>query len=53
MCFFYGHGSVLFHGLKGAGGTHIQDGIHFLKEPIKRGLVLQISNSISPAEGAA
>ena len=43
---------MLLHGLKGVGGTHIQDGIHFLKEPVNRGLVLQISDSISPTEGA-
>ena len=34
---------MLLHGLRGA-GTHIQEGIQFLKEPMKRGLILQISN---------
>ena len=52
MCFLYDHRTALLHGLKGAGGTFIQDGLHFLKEPIKRGLVLQISDSISSTEGA-
>ena len=40
MCFLYGRGFVLLHGLKGAEGNLIQDGVHFLKEPVKRGLVL-------------
>ena len=51
MCFLYGQRSVLLQGLRGAGGTLIQDGVHFLKEPVKRGLVLQIFESISFAEG--
>ena len=42
MCFSYSQEFVLLHGLKGA-GTHIQDGSQFLKEPKKRGLVLQIA----------
>lgn len=53
MCFLYGQGSLLLHGLKGAEGNLIQDGVHFLKEPVKRGLVLQISDSTQTAEGAA
>ena len=53
MCFLYGQGSVLLHGLKGAEGNLIQDGVHFLKEPIKRGLVLQIFCSTQTVEGAA
>ena len=53
MCFLYGQGSVLLHGLKGAEGNLIQDGVHFLKEPVKRGLVLQISNSTKTVKGVA
>ncbi|KAF3950630.1 hypothetical protein CMV_023641 [Castanea mollissima] len=34
----------------GADGDSIQDGLHFLKEPVKRGLVLQISESFTPVE---
>ena len=34
---------MLLHGLIGA-DTHIQEGTQFLKEPMKRGLILQISN---------
>ena len=52
MCFLYGQNSVLLHGLKRA-GTHIQEGVHFLKEPVKRGLILQISDSISLANNVA
>ena len=43
MCFSYAQKSMLFHGLIGV-GTHIQEGTQFLKEPMKRGLILQISN---------
>ena len=53
MCFLYGQGSVLLHGLKGAEGNLIQDGVHFLKEPVKRGLVLQIFNSTKTVKGVA
>ena len=53
MCFLYGQGFVLLHGLKGAEGYLIQDGVHFLKEPVKRGLVLQISDSTQTVEGVA
>ena len=52
MCFLYGQGSVLHHGLKRAEGNLIQDGVHFLEEPVKRGLVLQISDSTKTAKGA-
>nr|XP_023872616.1 uncharacterized protein LOC111985197 [Quercus suber] len=52
MCFLYDQRTVILHGLKGAEDTLIQDGLHFLKESVKRGLVLQISNSSSSAEGA-
>ena len=44
---------MFLHGLKGASSTHIQDGVHLLKEPVKKGLVLQISDSIQLTEGAA
>ena len=44
---------MFLHGLKGARSTHIQDGVHLLKEPVKKGLVLQISDSIQLTEGAA
>ena len=53
MCFLYDQGSVLLHGLKGAEGNLIQDGVHFLKEPVKRGLVLQIFNSTKTVKGVA
>ena len=33
---------MLLHGLKEA-GSHIQEGNQFLKEPVKRGLLLQIA----------
>ena len=42
MCFTHGQKAVLLHGLKEA-GSHIQEGNQFLKEPVKRGLVLQIA----------
>ena len=53
MCFLYGQGSLLLHGLKGAEGNLIQDGVHFLKELVKMGLVLQISDSTQTAEATA
>ena len=52
MCFSYGQRFVLLHGLKGA-STHIQEWVHFLKEPVKKGLILQISDSISSADNVA
>ena len=42
MCFTHGQKAVLLHGLKEA-ESHIQEGNQFLKEPVKRGLVLQIA----------
>ena len=42
MCFSHSQEFVLLHGLKGA-DIHIQDDSQFLKEPMKRGLVLQIA----------
>ena len=42
MCFTYGQKTVLLHGLKEA-GSHIQEGNLFLKEPVKRALVLHIA----------
>ena len=43
---------MLLHDLKGV-GTHIQEGVHFLKEPMKRGLIFKIFYSISSADNAA
>ena len=42
MCFTHGQKAVLLHGLKEV-GSHIQEGNKFLKELVKRGLVLQIA----------
>ena len=42
MCFSYQQKFVLLQGLRGA-GTNIQEGTQFLKESMKRGLVLHIS----------
>ena len=42
MCFTHGQKVVLLHGLKEP-GSHIQEGNQFLKELVKRGLILQIA----------
>ena len=42
MCFTYGQKTILLHGLKEE-SSHIQEGNQLLKEPVKRGLVLQIA----------
>ena len=42
MCFTHGQKVMLLHGLKEA-GSHIQEGNQFLKELVKRGLILQIA----------
>ena len=48
MSFFYGQQSVLLHGLRSA-GSHMQDMHQFLKESVKRGLVLHISVQPDPS----
>lgn len=42
MCFSYEQKTMLLHGLRGA-GTNIQEGTQFLKESMKRRLVLHVS----------
>ena len=47
MSFYHDHRHVQLQGLKSA-NSQLQDGDNFLKQPMKKGLVLQISVQLQP-----
>ena len=47
MSFSYGHRHIQLQGLKSA-NSQLQDGDNFLKQPMKKGLILQISVQLQP-----